>query len=43
MPDVEELSAIVVNAGFKRHRGLGPSLLENAYEAILALPCSRME
>jgi GxxExxY protein len=35
MPDVEELSAIVVDVGFKLHRDLGPGLLENAYELIL--------
>lgn len=36
MPDVEELSAIVVDAAFKLHRDLGPGLLESAYELILA-------
>lgn len=36
MPDIEELSAIVVDAGLKLHRDLGPGLLESAYELILA-------
>lgn len=35
MPDIEELSAIVVDAGLKLHRDLGPGLLESAYELIL--------
>lgn len=36
MADVEELSAIVVDAAFKFHRDLGPGLLESAYELNLA-------
>jgi GxxExxY protein len=36
MPNVEELSAIVVDIAFGMHRDLGPGLLENAYELILS-------
>jgi GxxExxY protein len=39
MPDIEELSAIVVDAGYKLHEALGPGLLESAYELIL---CERL-
>jgi iron complex transport system substrate-binding protein len=35
MPNVEEISAIVVDAGFQLHRDLGPGLLESVYESIL--------
>ncbi len=34
--NVEELSAIVVDAAFHLHKDLGPGLLESVYEAILA-------
>ncbi|MBI3793987.1 MAG: GxxExxY protein [Nitrospinae bacterium] len=34
--DVEELSAIVVDAAFHIHKELGPGLLESVYEAVLA-------
>ena len=34
--NVEELSAIVVDAAFQIHRDLGPGLLESVYEAVLA-------
>ena len=34
--DVEEVSAIVVDAAFHLHRDLGPGLLESVYEAVLA-------
>jgi GxxExxY protein len=33
--DVEEVSAIVVDAAFHLHRDLGPGLLESVYEAVL--------
>lgn len=33
--DVEELSAIVVNAAFHIHCELGPGLLESVYESVL--------
>lgn len=39
MRDIEELSAIAVDAGFKLHDALGPGLLESAYELIL---CERL-
>src|SRR5262245_10886156 len=39
MRDVEDLSAIVVDTGFKLHEALGPGLLEGAYELIL---CERL-
>lgn len=35
MPNIEEISAIVVDAGLKLHRDIGPGLLESAYELIL--------
>lgn len=34
--NVDELAAIAVDCGFKVHTGLGPGLLESAYEAVLA-------
>jgi iron complex transport system substrate-binding protein len=34
--NVEEVSAVVVDAGFQLHRGLGPGLLESVYEVVLA-------
>jgi GxxExxY protein len=34
--DVEELSAIVVDCGYRLHVEVGPGLLESVYEAVLA-------
>ena len=34
--NLEELSAMVVDAGYHLHRELGPGLLESVYEAVLA-------
>lgn len=34
--NLEELSAVVVDAAFHLHQGLGPGLLESVYEAVLA-------
>jgi GxxExxY protein len=34
--NIEELSAIVVDAAFRLHRDLGPGLLESVYESVLA-------
>ena len=34
--NVEELSAVVVDAAFHLHCGLGPGLLESVYETVLA-------
>ena len=34
--NVEELSAAVVDTGYKLHRDLGPGMLESAYEMLLA-------
>jgi GxxExxY protein len=34
--NVDELASIAVDCGFKVHSGLGPGLLESAYEAVLA-------
>jgi GxxExxY protein len=34
--NVEDVSAIVVDAAYHLHRDLGPGLLESVYEAILA-------
>ena len=36
MKNVEEISAIVVDAAFHLHRDLGPGLLESVYETVLA-------
>lgn len=33
---VEEIAAVAVNCGLDLHRRLGPGLLENAYEKVLA-------
>ena len=34
--DVEEIAAIAVDCGLKVHQGLGPGMLESAYEAIMS-------
>jgi iron complex transport system substrate-binding protein len=34
--DVEEIAAIAVDCGLKVHQGLGPGVLESAYEAVMA-------
>lgn len=34
--DIEQLCSIVVDAGFKLHKDIGPGLLESAYEIMLA-------
>ena len=34
--DIEEVTAIVINAALQLHRDLGPGLLESVYEAVLA-------
>lgn len=34
--DVEDVASIAVDCGLKVHQGLGPGLLESAYEAVLA-------
>ena len=39
--DIEELSAIVVNAAFHIHKELGPGLLESVYESVLARALER--
>jgi len=39
--NVEELSAIVVDAAFHIHQELGPGLLESVYEAVLARALER--
>ncbi len=35
-PDVERVAGVVVDAGLKVHKALGPGLLESAYEHCLA-------
>jgi iron complex transport system substrate-binding protein len=35
-PNLEEISAVVVDAAYHLHRDLGPGLLESVYEAVLA-------
>jgi GxxExxY protein len=39
--NVDELAAIAVDCGFKVHSGLGPGLLESAYEAVLSHSLAR--
>lgn len=34
--DVEDIATVAVDCGLKVHQGLGPGLLESAYEAVLA-------
>jgi iron complex transport system substrate-binding protein len=34
--DVEQIASIAVDCGLKVHRGLGPGMLESAYEVILS-------
>lgn len=36
MPNVEELTAQIVDCGYRLHCRLGPGLLESVYEAVLA-------
>jgi iron complex transport system substrate-binding protein len=40
--NLEELSAIVVDTGFRIHKDLGPGLLESVYELILAEKLRRL-
>ena len=41
-PNIEELSAIVVDAAYHLHCDLGPGLLESVYESVLARKLSRL-
>ena len=41
MTDIEELSRLVVDCGYKLHRELGPGLLESVYEAVIAASLAR--
>ena len=34
-PEIEKLAKVAVDCGFHIHKGLGPGLLESAYEALL--------
>lgn len=36
MPELERIATVAVDCGFHIHKELGPGLLENAYEALLA-------
>ena len=42
MRDIDEISGDVLNVSVRRHRDLGPGLLESVYEAILAAKLERM-
>jgi GxxExxY protein len=42
MWDIEELSRLAVDCGFKIHKELGPGLLESVYEAVLAASLIRL-
>lgn len=33
--DIEALVTVAVDCGFKTHKGLGPGLLESAYQAVM--------
>jgi GxxExxY protein len=33
--DIEQLATIAVDCGFQVHKGLGPGLLESAYQAVM--------
>lgn len=41
MPDAEEITALVVDAGIRLHAHLGPGLLESVYEIVLARDLAR--
>ncbi|EJL24823.1 GxxExxY protein [Novosphingobium sp. AP12] len=41
MVDVDAISAHVVDAAIRIHRGLGPGLLESVYETVLAADLAR--
>jgi GxxExxY protein len=41
VPNLEEVSAIAVDAGLRLHRDLGPGLLEAAYEMLLSAKLER--
>src|SRR5437868_2805492 len=41
MQDVERLSEIAVDCGFRIHQELGPGLLESVYEALMASSLAR--
>jgi GxxExxY protein len=36
MPERDELTGMIVNEAYRLHRRIGPGLLENVYEALLA-------
>jgi GxxExxY protein len=36
VPELERIATVAVDCGFHIHKELGPGLLENAYEALLA-------
>lgn len=41
MSDVEELTALAIDCGYRIHRDLGPGLLESVYETLLAAKLTR--
>jgi GxxExxY protein len=41
MKDIDEITAIIVDAAYKIHTGLGPGLLESVYEVVLARDLER--
>ena len=41
MPDIDRISAEVVDAAIRIHRELGPGLLESVYETVLAASLER--
>lgn len=41
MSDVEELTALAIDCGYRIHNDLGPGLLESVYETLLAAKLTR--
>lgn len=41
MSDIEELSALAIDCGYRIHKDLGPGLLESVYETLLAAKLTR--
>lgn len=33
--DIERIASVAINVGFRVHKGLGPGLLESAYQAVM--------
>ncbi|HEX8127296.1 MAG TPA: GxxExxY protein [Allosphingosinicella sp.] len=42
MSDIEKLTALAIDCGYRIHRDLGPGLLESVYETLLAAKLARL-